>query len=521
MKKSTLIIFILILNIGNTQSGIYKNVVRIIVDDSLLIPSVETMSNNLEFQSIINQHDILKIDRPFYFAKSSRLKNCYDFYSDSSVQIFSENLTSFAKNNPGQILCIERLPITKELSVPSDWLWSQTTDTTGMWYLKKIEADKAWDITKGDTSVKIAVIDSNIDTLHPDLKDKIYPPFDFYTGLPFYSNGLASTNMNHGTGIATLIAAETSDYNIPALGQMPSIGYNSRIMFSQRINSPSDIMSIPNYPGSPTQSRPDVLCLYASTVMHAKVINVSFYDFILNDTVYNLHTLYAINSNFNSSLLVEKEILNNGTSIVRAAGNNDGNVRHYPFSGFEDERIIVVSGTDYNDKHSIIYNGAPYSHSHYPEVDLCAPSYSILAGASTSNNWPYNTYGGTSQSTPLVVGTIGLMYSVNPCLTPSWVQDILKNTTDPIVDAADYPGLVGTGRLNAYKAVLAAQQGHSTNLDLFIKDRPEDLGNQQFPYHWQAARDESPDIWVRNQPDGLTNQVHQEPEFNSSSPVYV
>jgi hypothetical protein len=113
------------------------------------------------------------------------------------------------------------------------------------------------------------------------------------------------------------------------------------------------------------------------------------------------------------------------------------------------------------------------------------------------------------------------MYSVNPCLTPSWVQDILKNTTDPIVDAADYPGLVGTGRLNVYKAVLAAQQGHSNNLDLFIKDRPEDLGNQQFPYHWQAARDESPDIWVRNQPDGLTNQVHQEPEFNSSSSVYV
>lgn len=34
------------MNIGNTQSEIYKNVVRIIVDDSLLIPSVETMSNN-------------------------------------------------------------------------------------------------------------------------------------------------------------------------------------------------------------------------------------------------------------------------------------------------------------------------------------------------------------------------------------------------------------------------------------------------------------------------------------------
>ncbi|OFY97932.1 MAG: hypothetical protein A3K10_07105 [Bacteroidetes bacterium RIFCSPLOWO2_12_FULL_31_6] len=110
--------------------------------------------------------------------------------------------------------------------------------------------------------------------------------------------------------------------------------------------------------------------------------------------------------------------------------------------------------------------------------------------------------------------------SANPCLSPSGLKDILKNTTDPITDAANFPNGVGTGRLNAFEAVKAAQSAYSTTLYLYIKDRPEDFGVSG-GYDWQLSRDESPDIWVRNQPDGITNQVHQDPEYQSSSPVYV
>ena len=37
------------------------------------------------------------------------------------------------------------------------------------------------------------------------------------------------------------------------------------------------------------------------------------------------------------------------------------------------------------------------------------------------------------------------------------MQDIIKNSADPIADADDYPGLVGAGRVNAYQALLLAQ----------------------------------------------------------------
>lgn len=57
----------------------------------------------------------------------------------------------------------------------------------------------------------------------------------------------------------------------------------------------------------------------------------------------------------------------------------------------------------------------------------------------------------------MVTGAVGLIKSVNACLRPDDVQTILRSSTDPIVDAANYPNEVGTGRLNVNRAVALAQ----------------------------------------------------------------
>ncbi|MFW5751963.1 MAG: S8 family serine peptidase [bacterium] len=166
--------------------------------------------------------------------------------------------------------------------------------------------------------------------------------------------------------------------------------------------------------------------------------------------------------------LIIKEILDNGTVIVMPAGNGingtncgNGSEPFYPFHPSYDERIIIVSSTDINDMH---YYVDPYgvnkTHSHFPEVDVCAPGYEMMGATETNciqGGWPY--YGGqtgTSFSSPIVAGLVGLIKSINPNLSAAEVQHFIKSTTDPIVDEINYSGLLGTGRINAYAAVLEA-----------------------------------------------------------------
>jgi subtilisin family serine protease len=231
-----------------------------------------------------------------------------------------------------------------------------------------------------------------------------------------------------------------------------------------------------------------------------------------------------------------------GTTIIMPAGNGSGThntcvsvdpVNHIPFfplSPYYDERVIMVTSSGQDDKHTFLStqsNGTVTNatHSHYADVDLCAPGYNVFVANETNcagPNWNYaGGAHGTSFAAPIVAGVASLMYSVNDCMVPSICQDILKNTTDPILDAQNFPGGVGTGRVNAYQAVKAAQNTYSADLDLYIKDRWNDFGKEPFPYDGNQVRDESPDIWVRNQQDGLAIQEHEDPEFQGGQPVYI
>jgi len=56
--------------------------------------------------------------------------------------------------------------------------------------------------------------------------------------------------------------------------------------------------------------------------------------------------------------------------------------------------------------------------------------------------------------------------------------------------------------------------------DLYIRDSYEDIG-QEPNIHTNNVFWHSPDIWVRNQNDGQTNQVHQNPEYDPIIPNYL
>ena len=68
--------------------------------------------------------------------------------------------------------------------------------------LDKIQADKAWDITMGNNSVVVAVIDTGADIMHPDLVNQVV---EGYSSVR--NNAKWVDDNGHGTHVAGIISA--------------------------------------------------------------------------------------------------------------------------------------------------------------------------------------------------------------------------------------------------------------------------------------------------------------------------
>lgn len=386
------------------------------------------------FNTFLEKYNVIRYFKAMPFAKTPALREIYTIECKGNASALKLDLESKFNRS---ITAVRQFFKPTYLYDPSDHMWELTLgDTTDwLWHLYKVKANYAWDITHGSPEVKIAIVDEWFDNEHPDLANKIDPPFDPYDSVYHSSD---CNQSQHGTAVASFAGAETDGG-----GQLASTGFNTRLIC---------------YNGYGSRL---AKALHSSTVMNADVLSISW--------IANEGGCYpSANNRYQDSLIV-KEILDNGTVIVSAAGNgsldcNGGEV--YPFSPQYDERIIKVTSTDTNDYHTYFVDDIDKTHTHVSNVDICAPGYCLMTakrttylsgGICVAREWPY--YGcetGTSFAAPIVAGVCALMKSVNPCLTPSQVQSIVKCTADTVWDANLYQGLIGTGRINAYEAVKRA-----------------------------------------------------------------
>ena len=120
------------------------------------------------------------------------------------------------------------------------------------------------------------------------------------------------------------------------------------------------------------------------------------------------------------------------------------------------DSVISVTSVGYQDNH---YDSIIGYHTHNDKVDICAPGYHVL---STFSGGGFGKSSGTSFAAPYVAGVCGLMFSVNPFLQPKDFEIIIKATADkidtlPVNNPPLLIGLLGAGRINAFKALQVAQ----------------------------------------------------------------
>lgn len=248
----------------------------------------------------------------------------------------------------------------------------------------------------------------------------------------------------HGTATSSLAGGVTNN-----LAGISSAGFNCRLMILSADADTSNKFS-------------------SGTMSTATVRNALFYAARNGADIVNMSLGLSNNPSLKEAV---DTAFNRGLVLVAATGNSGDTTIYWPASYRE---VLGVTSTDSADVKSSFgtYNDS---------VDLTAPAANWVAWMSTANpnplapEWafgaenlgggtfcdtctfaPFQT--GTSLSAPLVAGVSGLIKSAYPTMTNTQIMYKLKSSTDPVQfpDSNNPPpwaGKVGTGRLNAFKAV--------------------------------------------------------------------
>lgn len=300
------------------------------------------------------------------------------------------------RKNPN-VLWAEPNYVASAADVPND------PDYSIQWGLSTINCPSAWSLTKGNSGVIIAIIDSGVDLQHPEFSGKLIPGWDFVNkdAIPDDDNG-------HGTHCAGIAAAST-DNGIGVAG----VGWNSAIMPVKVLDAKGN--------GSYTNIANGIL--YAAK-NGAKVISLSLGGKNSSNTL-----LSAINTAWAQ-----------GCVVVCAAGNDGTSAAFYP--AFY-ANAISVGAVDRLDQKTWYSNFGTW-------VDVAAPGDDVFS------TLPGGTYGykyGTSMSAPFVAGQAALLYAqLGQFCPPSYIRNRIESTAVPIGN------WLVRGRINVGASLLSDSQ---------------------------------------------------------------
>jgi serine protease len=341
----------------------------------------------------------------------------------------------------------------------SNGITLQDGPASGQWYLRapaatlaegpvsSIDIERAWARSRGSAAIVVAVLDTGVRPEHPDLAGRLLPGYDFVSDATVANDGggrdadpsdpgdwvtsaeagsgsftgcVAESSSWHGTKTAALVGASADD-GIGMAGTAPSVGVLPVRVLGKCYGSESDIQAAMRWaaglpvPGLAVNPNP------------AKVLNLS------------LGGSGACSASYQSAV---NDVLATGAVIVAAAGNSAGGPVNAPANCVGVIGVVALrhagSKVGFSDQGSQVAIAAPGGNciNTTPGTPCLYP---LLTATNTGTTVPvasrwtdsYDASVGTSFASPLVAATAGLMFSVQPGLTPAMLLARMQATARP------------------------------------------------------------------------------------------
>lgn len=355
--------------------------------------------------------------------------------------IFQSNSTINDKGAFVDAVTIEKFSGLESITtdIYSSWQWAlKNIGQSGGQTDADIDIPEAWAISHDSPNIIVAIIDEGVDLTQPDLTSKIVPVSDRYDATDNDNDPSPNSWDAHGTCCSGIAAAVTGN----AQG-VAGVALEAKIMPIRIAYSP--------FAGADW---------YTTDTWIANGITFAAdhgADILCNSWGGGTPTSIITNA--------VQHAVDSSCVVVFASGNNNYSMISYPATlSSSINGVIAVGAISQCDERKayLTCDGEFWWGSNYgSELNVCAPGVRIytsdIHGSGGYGAGDYiSNFSGTSAATSYVAGLAALIVGVNTGLSPSEVRQLIQNNADDL-GPPGWDAETGYGRINAYKAILAAQ----------------------------------------------------------------